>query len=61
MTPSRAWAGRVTPSRFAAWSGDSYAGLDRFGRIVDQRWRKTSDGSHTDRFAYGYDRNGNRQ
>jgi RHS repeat-associated protein len=41
-------------------AGDQYTGLDRFGRVVDQRWIKTSDGSHTDRFKYGYDRNGNR-
>jgi RHS repeat-associated protein len=41
-------------------AGDQYTGLDRFGRVVDQRWLKTSDGSHTDRFKYGYDRNGNR-
>ncbi|HXG09406.1 MAG TPA: hypothetical protein VNK04_06420 [Gemmataceae bacterium] len=40
-------------------AGDPYTGLDRFGRVVDQRWRK-GDGSHTDRFAYGYDRNSNR-
>src|SRR5262245_15825655 len=41
-------------------AGDQYTGLDRFGRVADQRWRKTSDGSHTDRFGYGYDRDGNR-
>jgi RHS repeat-associated protein len=41
-------------------AGDQYAGLDRFGRIADQRWIKTSDGSHTDRYQYGHDRNGNR-
>src|SRR5581483_6030889 len=41
-------------------AGDQYTGLDRFGRVVDQRWRKTSDGSHPDRFGYGYDRDGNR-
>jgi YD repeat-containing protein len=41
-------------------AGDQYTGLDRFGRIVDQRWIKTSNGSHIDRFQYGYDRNGNR-
>ncbi|MCI0463315.1 MAG: RHS repeat-associated core domain-containing protein [Gemmataceae bacterium] len=41
-------------------AGDPYTGLDRFGRIKDQRWIKTSDGSHTDRFQYGYDRDGNR-
>jgi hypothetical protein len=34
--------------------------LDRFGRILDQRWLKTSDGSHTDRLQYGHDRDGNR-
>lgn len=41
-------------------AGDKYAGLDRFGRIVDQRWRET-DGTHSDidRFKYGYDRDGN--
>jgi RHS repeat-associated protein len=41
-------------------AGDQYTGLDRFGRVVDQRWLKTSDGSHTDRFQYSYDRDGNR-
>ncbi len=41
-------------------AGDKYTGLDRFGRVVDQRWLKTSNGSHVDRFQYGYDRNGNR-
>jgi RHS repeat-associated protein len=41
-------------------AGDQYTGLDRFDRVVDQRWIKTSDGSHTDRFQYGYDRNSNR-
>ena len=41
-------------------AGDQYTGLDRFGRVVDQRWRKTSDGTATDRFAYGYDADGNR-
>ncbi len=40
-------------------AGDQYTGLDRFGRVVDQRWRKTSDGSHKDRFQYGYDRDSN--
>ena len=29
-------------------------------RMGTQRWRKTSDGSHTDRFKYSYDRDGNR-
>jgi RHS repeat-associated protein len=42
-------------------AGDQYIGLDRFGRIVDQRWLKTSTPTGTnDRFQYGYDRDGNR-
>jgi RHS repeat-associated protein len=40
-------------------AGDQYTGLDRFGRVVDQRWLQTSSGTATDRFQYGYDRNGN--
>jgi len=40
-------------------AGDQYTGLDRFGRVVDQRWIKTSNSTHTDRFQYGYDRNSN--
>lgn len=39
-------------------AGDQYTGLDRFGRIVDQRWRSGS--TDKDRFAYTYDRDGNR-
>src|SRR5260370_3444811 len=41
-------------------AGDHYTGLDRFGRVVDQRWIVTANGSHTDRFKYGYDRDSNR-
>jgi RHS repeat-associated protein len=41
-------------------AGDQYTGLDRFGRIVDQRWLKSSDGTAVDRLQYTYDRNGNR-
>ncbi len=41
-------------------AGDPYTGLDRFGRVVDQRWIVSSSGSATDRFAYGYDRDSNR-
>ncbi len=39
-------------------AGDQYTGLDRFGRIVDQRWINGSN-VDVDRFKYGYDRNGN--
>ena len=38
--------------------GDQYIGLDRFGRIADQRWT-TSGGAATDRFQQGYDADGN--
>ena len=41
-------------------AGDPYTGLDRFGRVVDQRWLHSADGSATDRFQYGYDRDDNR-
>lgn len=41
-------------------AADQYTGLDRFGRIIDQRWRKNSDGSHLDRWTYAYDRAGNK-
>jgi RHS repeat-associated protein len=40
-------------------AGDQYTGLDRFGRVVDQRWVNTSTGTATDRFQYGYDRDSN--
>jgi RHS repeat-associated protein len=40
-------------------AGDQYTGLDRFGRIVDQRWILDA-GGHADRFTYGHDRSGNR-
>jgi RHS repeat-associated protein len=42
-------------------AGDQYTGLDRFGRVVDQRWRKTSDNTDRERVKYGFDRASNRQ
>jgi RHS repeat-associated protein len=39
-------------------AGDQYTGLDRFQRIVDQRWINGSN-VDVDRYKYGYDRNGN--
>jgi hypothetical protein len=44
---------------------DPYTGFDRFGRVIDQRWVDTTPATGTswsdvDRYAYGYDRNGNR-
>ena len=41
-------------------AGDKYNGLDQFGRVVDQRWLKTSTGTAIDRYGYGYDRDSNR-
>ena len=38
--------------------GDQYVGLDSFGRVIDQNWKKGS--TSTDRFTYSYDRDGNR-
>ena len=39
--------------------GDQYVGLDRFGRLVDQRWLDGS-GADVERVQYGYDRASNR-
>jgi YD repeat-containing protein len=39
--------------------GDQYTGLDRFGRVADQRWLNTNTSTATDRFQYGYDQDGN--
>jgi len=39
--------------------GDQYTGLDRFGRVVDQRWINTTSNTATDRFQYGYDQDDN--
>jgi hypothetical protein len=44
---------------FEGTSG-TYAGFDRFGRIVDQYWAGFSGTSDVDRFEYGYDYAGNR-
>lgn len=41
-------------------AGDQYTGLDRFGRVYDQRWLVTSSGTALERIQYGFDRNNNR-
>jgi RHS repeat-associated protein/uncharacterized delta-60 repeat protein len=42
-------------------AGDQYTGLDAFGRVVDQRWRKTTGTpADVDRFKYAYDKDSNR-
>jgi hypothetical protein len=39
----------------------TYAGFDRFGRVVDQRWVTTGQNPvDKDRFQYGYDHASNR-
>jgi RHS repeat-associated protein len=40
-------------------AGDQYTGLDRFGRVVDQRWLLTASGNAVERLQYGYDRDNN--
>jgi len=40
--------------------GDQYTGLDRFGRVIDQRWIKDSTGADLERVEYGFDRASNR-
>jgi RHS repeat-associated protein len=39
-----------------AGPGHSYAGFDRFGRVVDQNWQNTGQGSAVDRYEYLYDK-----
>jgi RHS repeat-associated protein len=39
--------------------GDQYTGLDRFGRVVEQKWYNNTTATATDDFKYGYDRNSN--
>ena len=41
-------------------AGDQYTGLDRFGRVADQRWLVASTSTAVDRSGYTYDRDGNR-
>jgi hypothetical protein len=41
-------------------AGDQYTGLDRFGRIVEQKWWNNTTITATDDFKYGYDRDSNR-
>lgn len=49
----------VTSGSTSSDSQDQYTGIDRFERIVDQRW--TASGTDKDRFKYAYDENGNRR
>jgi RHS repeat-associated protein len=46
------------PLALTYWtSGGGYAGFDRLGRVIEQKW---SAGSAVDHFKYGYDGNSNR-
>ena len=42
--------------RLEYYSGGSYGGFDRFGRVVDQKWYDYGASSDRDRYTYGYDR-----
>jgi RHS repeat-associated protein len=46
------------------WGGTSgtFAGLDQFNRIIDQRWQNSTSSTPTDidRYQYGYDQDSNR-
>ena len=50
----------IDPAGGSGGAGDKYIGLDRFDRIAEVHWRNPSTSTTTDRFGYGYDRNGNR-
>ena len=41
-------------------TGGTFAGFDRLGRIIDQKWENDSS-TVKDRYGYGYDGNSNRQ
>jgi RHS repeat-associated protein len=41
-------------------TGDLYAGVDRFGRVKDLRWRNVTGNTDLSRVRYGYDRASNR-
>jgi RHS repeat-associated protein len=48
------------PGQMLGDAGDPYTGLDRFGRVVDQRWAAPGAVTPADEHTYGYDRDGNR-
>ena len=43
---------------FRTGAGDKYAGLDRFGRVAEQKW-VTDNGTVKDAYTYAYDRDSN--
>jgi RHS repeat-associated protein len=40
-------------------AGDPYTGLDRYGRVAQQRWRASATGTDKAGYQYGYDLDGN--
>lgn len=46
--------------RILPCGGDPYSGIDRFGRVFNQKWVSSSDGTMTDEFVYTYDKTSNR-
>jgi YD repeat-containing protein len=48
------------PGQMLGDAGDPYTGLDRFGRVVDQRWAVPGAVTPADEHAYSYDRDGSR-
>ena len=55
--PGHAWT-LIGATATSSDSNDWYAGLDRFGRVIDHRW--TTSGGDLDRYKHAYDPNGNR-
>jgi len=70
--PERLWDAVIEAHGPADWptsvshgmarpSGGGYAGLDRFGRVLDQKWQTTAaTPTVLDEYTYTYDRDSNR-
>ncbi len=51
---------KLSPMDANGDAGDQYTGLDRFGRVVDQKWIDTNNSdASVDEYQYTYDRDGN--
>jgi hypothetical protein len=51
-------SGKLT---YAGVTSGDYSGFDRLGRVLWQRWLRSSGSVAADRYFYGYDRAGNRK
>ncbi|RCS44600.1 hypothetical protein DTL42_16880 [Bremerella cremea] len=58
--PDTKWTLVDLSSSNDADTGDIYSGLDRFGRVKDNRWYDYGSSADVDRIKYGYDRASNR-